>query len=104
MKILITLISLITVLAWANSDETVNPNDPNMAIGLTDGATTQADFNDPTRAHQGSVRSYGLNTTANCPECAKQSAQHEIPDDGVLTDSSGKAVKDGSGNEVRSTQ
>lgn len=103
MKLFITLISLVGFLAWAQTDEGYNKADPNMSIGLETNAP-QGDFNDPTKAHQFAVRSYGLGTNANCPECAKQNAIHEIADDGVLTDSSGNAVKDGSGNDVKTTR
>lgn len=89
MKLLFALISLIGLIAWANADETYDKTDPAMAIGMD--KAPQGDFNDPTKAHQMALKSYGLNTSAYCPECAKQNAIHEAADDGTMTTSSGSS-------------
>lgn len=53
----------------------------NEEAGRNEGGT-EASFNDSTKAHQAAQKSYGKSDSAFCPNCAKQNAIFEQPDDG----------------------
>ena len=95
MKILVLIFSLITSFAYAQDTE-VNPADSGAAL-----VPTHTEGQPMVPAFNTAINQTGVNMKPACIGCVTPENAGQIVE-GILTDSSGNAVKDGSGEAVKS--